>query len=50
MYNCSIIDLLIYIGGGLMKEDHSNKNFNYSYVDMEEVASNVDEYIIPECQ
>ena len=33
-----------------MKEDNSNRNFNYSYVDMEEVASNIDEYIIPECQ
>lgn len=33
-----------------MKEDHSNRNFNYSYVNIEEVASNVDEYIIPECQ
>ena len=33
-----------------MKEDNSKNNFSYSYVDMETVANNIDEYIIPECQ
>lgn len=33
-----------------MKEDKSKNNFLYPYVQTDEVAENIDEFIIPECQ
>ena len=33
-----------------MKEDSSNNNFSYSYINWHDVVKNIEEFIVPECQ